>query len=172
MLQTRHQRRHAASLIRGHKVMLDSDLAAIYGVATARLNQQVARNRKRFPSDFMFQLSKQEFDGLMLQNATSSSRHGGRRKLPYVFTEHGAIMAASVLNTAVAVHASVQVVRAFVKLREMVSAHKELALKLAQLERKIASHDTDIGTPFDAIQGLTEPPLKPAKQIGFKLRSS
>lgn len=155
-------------LIRGHKVMLDSDLASIYGVSTARLNQQVNRNRKRFPDDFLFQLTKQEFDGLILQNATSSLRHGGRRKLPYAFTEHGAIMAASVLNTSVAVHASVQVVRAFVKLREMVSAHKELAAKFAELERMVATHDAHIGTLFDAIRELMEPPKKPRRRIGFQ----
>jgi hypothetical protein len=98
-------------LIRGQKVMLDADLARIYGVTTARLNQQVKRNLDRFPTDFMFRLTKREFSNLMLQIATSSSSYGGRRKLPYVFTEHGAIMLASVLNSPIAVRASLQVVR-------------------------------------------------------------
>ena len=155
-------------LIRGHKVMLDSDLAAIYGVSTARLNQQVNRNRRRFPGDFLFELTKQEFDGLILQTATSSSSHGGRRKLPYVFTEHGALMAASVLNTPMAMQASVQVIRAFVKLREMVSTHKELAAKFAELERTVATHDAHIGSLFVAIRELMELPKKRRRRIGFQ----
>ena len=111
--------------------MLDADLARIYGVTTKRLNEQVKRNRDRFPEDFAFQLSPQECRILRSQFATSSSAHGGRRYRPYVFTEHGALMLASVLNTPVAVHASVRVVRAFVRLREMLGTQKELARKLA-----------------------------------------
>lgn len=110
----------AIYFIRGEKVMLDSDLAALYGVATARLNQQVNRNIERFPEDFMFQLTNEEFKGLMLQIATSKKGRGGRRKSPLVFTERGAIMAANILNSRRAVRMSVFVVRAFVKLRETV----------------------------------------------------
>ena len=124
-------------LIRGQKVMLDADLAELYGVETRRLNEQVSRNSERFPVDFMFQLTPQEFSNLKSQFATSS--WGGRRKLPYVFTEHGAIMAASVLNSQRAIEISVHVVRAFVHLRDLVSSNKELSAKLDQLERKFAA---------------------------------
>src|SRR5213593_202721 len=111
----------AIHLIRGHRVMLDSDLAAIYGVTTKRLNEQLKRNRPRFPDDFAFQLTLQEFTNLRSQSATSKGR-GGRRYLPWVFTEHGALMLANVLNSDVAIQASVRVVRAFVRLRQMVAA--------------------------------------------------
>lgn len=126
--------------IRGTKVMLDSDLAAIYGITTSRLNEQVKRNSDPFPADFMFQLTKEEFS-LISQNATSSSRHGGRRKLPYVFTEHGAIMAApkskslGMLKTKRAVQMSIFVVRAFVRLHDAAIMYGELAEKLKELER-------------------------------------
>ncbi|MBU2567626.1 MAG: ORF6N domain-containing protein [Elusimicrobia bacterium] len=153
--------------IRGHRVMVDSDLAHIYGVTTTRLNQQVKRNLSRFPKDFMFQLTRDEFKNLMLQFATSNKGQGGRRKLPYVFTEHGAIMLASVLNTLIAVRSSIQVVRAFVKLREILSTHKELAHKLTELEQKIEKHDTEIKTIFEAIRQLMAPPTKPKRPIGF-----
>ena len=126
-------------IIRGHRVLINADLAMLYGVTTKRLNEQVKRNIKRFPSDFMFQLNEEESENLRSQFATSS--WGGRRYLPYVFTEHGAIMLTNVLNSAVAVHASIQVVRAFVKLREILSTHKDLASKLVQLEQKIGKHD-------------------------------
>ena len=115
--------------------MLDADLAAVYGVTTTRLNQQVQRNIKRFPPEFMFQLTKQEFDNLMLQFATSS--WGGRRKLPYAFTGHGTVMAASVLNTAAAVQASIYVVKAFVQLRSMVRLYHELEKRMTALENKV-----------------------------------
>lgn len=156
--------------IRGQKVMLDSDLARIYGVSTTRLNQQVKRNIYRFPEDFMFRLAKEEFDCLILQNATSKRGRGGRRKLPLVFTEHGAIMLASVLNSPVAVRASLQVVRAFVKLREILSMNKELAHKLAQLERKTEKHDDEIKLIFDAIRQLMSLPEPREKKIGFRVR--
>ena len=123
-------------LIRGEKVILDNELAVLYGVTTTRLNEQVKRSGERFPADFAFRLTKQEFTHLMSQPAISSSRHGGRRKLPYVFTEHGAIMAANVLSSKRAVETSVQVVRAVVKLRQIVVSNAELALKLEGLERK------------------------------------
>lgn len=124
-------------MIRGQKVIMDSDLAILYGVETRRLNEQVKRNSDRFPGDFMFRLSAIEFENLKSHFATSSAGWGGRRSLPYAFTEHGAIMAASVLNTAKAIEVSVYVVRAFVRIREYLATHKQLAQKLAELERKI-----------------------------------
>ena len=157
-------------LIRGQKVMLDSDLARIYGVSTARLNQQVKRNLDRFPQDFMFQLTRSEFANLMLQIATSSSGYGGRRKLPYAFTEHGAVMLASVLNSPVAVRASLQVVRAFVRLRELLASNQELARKLAELEQRVVGHDEHIQSLFEAIRRLMAPPHTDRRRIGFHVR--
>jgi hypothetical protein len=157
-------------LIRRQKVMLDADLARIYGVTTTRLNQQVSRNLDRFPEDFMFQLTQDEFKNLMLQIATSSSGYGGRRKLPYVFTEHGAIMLASVLNSPVAVRASLQVVRAFVRLRELLASNTELARKLAELEQRVAGHDEHIQSLFEAIRRLMTPPKTGRGRIGFQVR--
>jgi hypothetical protein len=154
-------------VIRGERVMLDADLAVLYGVDTKRLNEQVRRNKERFPEDFMFQLTDEEFNCLRSQFATSNNPagRGGRRHLPYVFTEHGAIMAASVLNTPLAVAASVQVVRAFVKLREMISTHKDLATKLENLEKK---YDSQFKMVFDAIRQLMTPPeSKKKRAIGF-----
>src|SRR5262245_59227927 len=120
-------------LVRGHRVMLDSDLAELYRVSTKRLNEQVKRNRGRFPADFLLQLSIEEAQALRSQTATSKGGRGGRRYRPYAFTEHGAVMLATVLNSQVAVQASIQVVRAFVQLRELLSTHRELAKKLADL---------------------------------------
>ena len=157
-------------LVRGQKVMLDSDLAQIYGTSTTRLNQQFKRNLERFPADFAFQLTRQELGDLMLQAATSKRSRGGRRKLPRVFTEHGAIMLATVLNTPVAVRASVQVVRAFVRLREMLASNRELAQKLAELEHKLEGHDTAIRNLFEAIRQLLSPSEPPRKQIGFHVK--
>lgn len=164
-------------IIRGYKVMIDSDLAVIYGVETRVLNQAVKRNVNRFPSDFMFLLTNKEVECLMSQSVISKSTdkkesRGGRRKLPYVFTEHGAVMLASVLNSEVAVKASIQVVRAFVKLREVFAAHKELAAKIEKLERKHGSklnkHDKELKILFEAIRQLMEPPSPPRKKIGYK----
>jgi hypothetical protein len=161
----------AIYLIRGQRVMLDSDLAAIYQVTTKRLNQQFGRNRKRFPKDFAFQLTAEEFTNcLRLQIATSNKR-GGRRHRPWVFTEHGAIMLASVLNSKVAVQASVRVVRAFVRLREMVAANAQLAIKLAELERRLDSHDAAIVDLFAALKRLLElSERKKRREIGFHVR--
>ncbi len=169
-------------LVRGQKVMLDADLAALYGVTTKRLNEQVRRNYSRFPEDFLFRLTTQEAASLRSQFATSKGKtatlrspfaipkkgRGGRRYAPYAFTEHGAIMAASVLNSERAVKASIYVVRAFVKLREMLAAHKELAQKLAELESRIQGHDEQIVALVEAIRQLMEPlPAPPRKRIGF-----
>jgi len=170
----------AIYLIRGQRVMLDSDLAAIYRVTTRRLNEQLRRNRRRFPRDFAFQLTAEEFTNLKSQIATSSLRsqlgtlssHGGKRKLPWVFTEHGAIMLASVLNSAIAVQASVRVVRAFVRLREMVAANAQLAAKLSELERRLDSHDEAIVDLFATLKRLLESPpeLEKKREIGFHVR--
>jgi hypothetical protein len=158
-------------LIRGHRVMLDTDLAALYGVTTKRLNEQVKRNKKRFPVDFMFQLTAWE-----KAEVVAKCDHLTRLKFspakPFAFTEHGALMVASVLNSERAVEVSVYIVRAFVKLRELLGAHKELAQKLAQLERRVESHDDHIHSLFEAIRQLMEPPASRARRIGFKTRES
>ena len=166
--------------IREQKVVLDSDLAAVYEVTTKRLNEQFRRNRKRFPADFAFQLTAQEFMNLKSQFATSSSdlssqiatssSHGGKRKPPWVFSEHGAIMLASVLKSDIAIQASVRVVRVFVRLREMVAANAQLAAKLKELERRLDSHDEAIVDLFAALNRLLEPPEKPKREIGFHVR--
>lgn len=158
--------------IRGEKVILDSDLAEVYGVTTRRLNEQIKRNIDRFPLDFMFRLTSKEYAGLMSQIATSRRRHGGRRKLPCVFTEHGAIMAANVLNSRRAVQMGVYVVRAFVQLRRAFRANRELTRKLQELERRIEHHDINLHTLFEAIKRLMVPPEKPRRQIGFQVKES
>jgi phage regulator Rha-like protein len=151
--------------IRTHKVMLDSDLAELYGVTTKRLNEQVKRNIDRFPTDFMFRLNQEESDRLRSQFATSKHGRGGRRYQPYVFTEHGALMLASVLNSEKAIQASIQIVRAFVRLRELLATHQELARKLAEMEKK---YNAEFKAIFEVIQQLTEPPEEPErKPIGF-----
>jgi len=159
----------AIYLIRGQRVMLDSDLAVIYGVTTKQLNQQLKRNRSRFPDDFAFPVTAKELTNLRSQFVTSSS-HGGRRYQPWAFTEHGAIMLASVLNSQIAVQASVRVVRAFVRLREMVAANAQLASKLEELERRLDSHDEAIVDLFATLKRLLEPEQKPKRQIGFHVR--
>jgi len=154
-------------LIRGQRVMLDFDLARVYGVTTKRLKEQFRRNAKRFPNDFAFQLANQELTILRSQIATSRL-HGGLRYLPTAFTEHGALMLASVLNSPVAIDASVRVVRAFVLMREQLAAHKELALKLEELESRVSGHHEAIANLFEAIRRLVEPPLpENRRQIGF-----
>ena len=160
----------AIFLIRGQKVILDDDLSRLYGVTTKRLNEQIKRNRKRFPGDFMFQLNLQEVGGLRSHFATLKSGSGRHRKyLPYAFTEHGAIMVAMVLNSPRAVEMSVHVVRAFVRLREMLATHKELAQKLAELELKLEGHDQAIHNLFETIRRLVNPPTPPPKpRIGFR----
>jgi hypothetical protein len=161
---------NAIHLVRGQRVMLDSDLAAIYGVSTMRLNEQLRRNKKRFPSDFAFQLTREQFTTLISQFAISKKGRGGRRTLPWVFTEHGAIMLAGVLNSEIAIEASIRVVRAFVRLREIVSANAELAAKFAQLERRLDSHDEAIAQLFEAIRQLLAPPPEKKREIGFHVR--
>lgn len=155
-------------VLRGQKVILDADLARLYGVPTARLNQQVRRNLDRFPDDFMFEVDRAEYDDLMLQNATSSTGHGGRRKLPHAFTEHGALMVASVLNSPRAVEISIQVVRAFVRMREILAGHAELSQKLGELEQRLDKHDEEILAIITAIGELLSPPDSPPRKLGFR----
>jgi hypothetical protein len=149
--------------IRGQRVMLDADLAAVYGVTTKRLNEQVKRNRDRFPPDFMFQLTRLE-KAELVANCDHLKRLKFSPVLPYAFTEHGAIMLASVLNSPLAVQASIQVVRAFVRLRQILSTHKELARKLEELEKK---YDAQFRVVFDAIKQLMVEEEKPKPRIGF-----
>jgi hypothetical protein len=156
-------------ILRGQKILLDADLAELYGVTTARLNQQVRRNRKRFPADFLFELTAEEFANLKVHFATSN--WGGRRKLPLAFTEHGAIMAATILNSPRAVEMSIYVVRAFVKLRELLASNKDLARKLAALERSLAALDLKTQHQFkevyQAIRALMTTPTPKRRPIGF-----
>jgi hypothetical protein len=182
-------------VIRGQRVILDADLARVYGVTTGALNQAVKRNRERFPLDFVFQLAPEEVANLKSQIVISSSAnrsqiatasedsnrsqivtgsHGGRRKLPYAFTEYGAFQAANVLNSDRAVQMGVFVVRAFVKMRETLVAHRELAEKLAELERNLVArldlHDSLIAGIIKELHKLANPPEPPRKQIGFQVR--
>jgi hypothetical protein len=153
--------------LRNHKVILDSDLAQLYGVSVKRLNEQVKRNRERFPKDFLFRLTAKEHESLRSQNATS--KRGGRRFLPYAFTEHGAIMAATVLNSERAIEMSVFVVRAFVRLRETIATNRQIAGKLEELESRLEKHDTAIQDIIDAIKELMSPEVPPRRKIGFQL---
>jgi hypothetical protein len=152
-------------VIRGQRVLLDADLAALYDVETRVFNQAVSRNLRRFPPDFMFQLTDEEFKNLISQSVTSS--WGGRRKLPLAFTEHGAIMAASVLNSDRAVEMSVYVVRAFVQLRAVLLDHKVLADKLAALEGRVSHHDNSLAEVINAIRALMAQPKPGNRPIGF-----
>ena len=161
-------------ILRGHRVLLDAELAALYGVTTKRLNEQVKRNAERFPADFMFQLTAEENHSLRSQIATSNtmpSARGGRRNLPYAFTEHGAIQAANVLNTSRAVEMGIYVVRAFVQLRDLLGSNKELARQFAQLEsrlnKKLLEHDHAIAAILSAIRELMNPPAPKRRGIGF-----
>jgi len=154
-------------VLRGQKVMLDSDLARLYGVTTKRLNEQVKRNSERFPRDFMFQLSDAE-----KQEVVANCDHLARLKfsptLPYAFTEHGALMLASVLNSPIAVEASIFVVRAFIRLREVIATHKVLAEKLAELDNRVGQHDESIRSLVAAIRQLMSPPPSKTKRIGYQ----
>jgi hypothetical protein len=156
-------------ILRRQKVILDSALAELYSVSVKRLNEQVKRNQERFPSDFMFQLTAQENDFLRSQFATSNVGSGGRRTLPYAFTEHGATMASTVLNSKPAVQMSVFVVRAFVRLREMLSANRQIAARIEELEKRLETHDGVIQDIIDAIRRLMKPPSRPRGRIGFNL---
>jgi hypothetical protein len=156
-------------LLRGQKVLPSQDLAELYGVAVKALNQAVKRHATRFPSDFVFQLSDEEFDNLKSQIVTSS--WGGlRRALPYAFTEQGVAMLSSVLKSERAVKVNIAIMRAFVKLRETLETNRELARKFLELEKRVGEHDDEIGAIIDAIRQLMAPPKKPAREIGFHVR--
>ena len=154
----------AILVLRGTKVLLDADLAVLYGVSPSRLNEQVRRNRARFPDDFMFQLSEDECRTLRSQFVPSSS-WGGRRTAPYAFTEQGVAMLSSVLRTPRAIHVNVEIMRAFVRLRQLLQSNADLAKKLARLEQK---YDAQFKVVFDAIRELMIPPAPPTRQIGFR----
>ena len=152
-------------LLRGQKVMLDKDLATLYGVSTTNLNKAVIRNSGRFPEDFSFKLTPDEFKNLIFHFGTS--RWGGTRKMPRVFTEQGIAMLSSVLNSETAIRANIVIMRVFVRLREILSTHKDLAHKLSHLETRIEKHDGEIQSIFEAIHQLMAPPEKPKRRIGF-----
>ena len=151
--------------IRGKKVMLDSDLAGLYGVETRSLIQSIKRNIKRFPEDFMFQITEREYKALRSQFVIS--KKGGRRYLPYAFTEQGVSMLSSVLNSNKAIQVNIQIMRTFSKLKEFTLAHKDIAVKLNKLERKVKTHDNEIEQIFKAIKQLITPPEKPKRKVGF-----
>jgi len=153
-------------LIRGAKVMLDADLAQLYGVTTGNLNKSLQRNQERFPADFIFQLTPNEFENLIFQSGISS-RHGGRRHLPYAFTQEGIAMLSSVLRSPRAIAVNVEIMRAFIRMRGMLVSVDELARKLEALERKALAHDEDLEEIFTALRELMTPPEKPRRQIGF-----
>jgi hypothetical protein len=154
--------------IRDQKVMLDSDLAELYGIETRRLNEQVSRNMDRFPEDFMFRLTDKEFGVLISQFATS--KRGGRRKLPYVFTEHGVLMLSSVLNTKQAIQVNIQVMRIFTRIRQMLFDNTDLRLEIERIKGQIDNHDKNMEVIFRYLDELTEPKIEPAprKRIGYK----
>ena len=158
-------------VLRNQKVILDTDLAELYGVSVKRLNEQVKRNPKRFPPDFLFTLTAPEYDNLRSQTATSSPSHGGRRYLPHAFTEHGAIMAASVLNSKRAIEMSIFVVRAFVQMRQSMVQNQHIVSKLAELEARIDTHDGEIQGLVEAIRELIEPLPANNRRIGFEAPS-
>lgn len=157
----------AILLIRGQKVMLDADLAQLYGVETKILNKAVKRNLDRFPEDFMFQLTTEEAEDLRFQFGTSKGQRGGRRYLPYAFTEQGVAMLSGVLNSPRAVRVNIEIMRAFLRLRRLLAAHTELAKKLSEMEQK---YDDQFRVVFDAIRALMTPPEKPRKKIGFEAK--
>jgi len=157
-------------LIRGQRVMLDADLAELYGVKTKILNKAVKRNLDRFPEDFMFQLNNQELEILRFQIGTSRTGHGGTRYLPYAFTEQGVAMLSGVLSSPIAIKVNIEIMRAFIRLRQLLGTHKELARKLAALEQHLRQHDEQIQAIFAAIRQLMAAPERPPKKIGFQLR--
>jgi hypothetical protein len=159
-------------VLRNQKVLLDTDLAELYGVPVKRLNEQIKRNPMRFPPDFLFTLTSEEYQNLRSQNATSSSSHGGRRYLPHAFTEHGAIMAATVLNSKRAIEMSVFVVRAFVQMRQTLAVNRRVVSKLSELEARLDSHDSEIQEVVEAIRELLAPLPASNRRIGFEAPSA
>jgi phage regulator Rha-like protein len=159
-------------ILRGQKVILDTDLAELYGVPVKQLNQQIKRNSDRFPADFFFQLSAAEYRSLRSQIVTSNSSRGGRRYLPHAFTEHGAIMAATVLNSKRAIEMSVFVVRAFVRMREALAANRQIVTKLSEIEKRLEGHDVELQELVDAIRELMAPLPANNRRIGFEAPSA
>ena len=155
-------------LIRNHKVMLDIDLAELYQVETGRLNEKVKRNMDRFPKDFMFQLTKEEWGSLRSQIAISKKGRGGRRYSPFAFTEHGVLMLSSVLNSERAIQVNIQIMRIYTKLKEMLMDHKDILLKLEKLEKKVSKHDENFKVVFTYLKELLNPKKEPLRKIGFK----
>ena len=155
-------------ILRNQKVILDSDLAELYDVPVRQLNQQVKRNSDRFPADFLFPVTAAEYENLRSQNVISSSKHGGRRYLPHAFTEHGAIMAATVLNSKRAIEMSIFVVRAFVQMRQTMAVNQHVVSKLAELEARLDSHDAEIQDLVEAIRELIAPLPANHRRIGFE----
>lgn len=154
-------------LIRGKKVMIDADMAELYGVRTKRLNEQVKRNQKRFPEDFMFQLSEEE-KKWVIENYPHLNKLKYSTSLPFVFTEHGAVMLASVLDSERAIEVNIQIVRIFTRLREMLLTHKDILLKLEKLENQVTQHNEELQYIFEALKQLLQPPTEPRKPIGYK----
>jgi len=152
--------------IRGNKVMLDEELAALYEVSTKRLNEQVKRNMNRFPENFMFQLTMQEFNDLKSQFATSS--WGGRRTAPYAFTEHGVLMLSSILTSERAVNVNIRIMRIYTKMREMIFTHKDILIQLEKIEKKVTGHDEDIQVIFNYFRQLLKIQKEPRPRIGFR----
>lgn len=158
-------------LIRGQKVMLDADLAELYHVPTKRLNEQVKRNRRRFPKDFMFRLTAGEVSALRSQFATSNEKRGGRRFLPYVFTQEGVAMLSSVLGSDRAIQVNIAIMRAFVRIRELATGHREILQRIDRLERKYEHHDSELANVFAHIRRLMPAtPVAPKRRIGFSWR--
>ena len=157
-------------VIRERQVMLDEDLADLYGVETKRLIEQVKRNRDRFPEDFMFQLDKEEAAALRSQIATSNAGKGGRRYSPYVFTEQGVAMLSSVLRSKRAIAVNIEIMRAFVELRRVASSYAEIEKRLEQIERRIGAHDEQLEQIFSALRQLISPPTRPKRPVGFRVR--
>lgn len=155
--------------LRNKKVMIDRDLAELYGVSTKQLNQQVKRNIHRFPDDFMFQLTDKEKEEVVT-NCDHLSPLKFSKSLPYAFTEHGAVMLASVINSETAIQMNIQIVRVFMQLREMALTHKDVLVKLMKVEKKITEHDEDLKLLFKAIQNLLEEPKKERVKIGYKIK--
>ena len=151
--------------------MIDFDLADLYGVTTSRLNEQVTRNRKRFPKDFMFRLTKEEANSLRSQIAISNTGRGGRRYLPYAFTEQGVAMLSTVLNSEQAIEVNIAIMRTFVRLRQMLETNEELNRKFAAVINKLSTHDKYFKVVFDELKKLTEKPISQGRQIGFKVSS-
>jgi len=157
-------------VVRGQRVMLDFDLARLYGVTTTRLNEQVGRNRERFPEDFAYQLTQQEVMDLISQNAISKTIRGGRRKLPWAFTEHGVAMLSSVLRSPTAVRVNIEIMRMFVRLRRLMATPGELVEQLRQLAETVQLHDNQIQAIAQVLNTLMEQPAKPKTSIGFHVR--